>query len=322
LEDDLRVNPNPLLSISLPTFNRAEYVDACLRIHIPLAKKCNVAILVCDNASTDNTESIVRQHMLEYPLLQYRRNQTTIGPDENFETALKSSQSKYVWLLGDTYRIAPEGIDYVINLISTRDESFDAIVVNLADRMDKVDTQDFRDCNLLLKSLGALMTCLSCLIYSRELIDKASFTRFHGTNFLQTGAIFESLAGRDFAIHWAKSISVYGLDVQNADKKPWSMTPHVFRIAGERWTNFVFSLPATYNVESKLECIMSHTRISGVFSFRRMLWLRSENIFNLNIYKEYHHIFPFVVEYPRPILAIVAILPKSLLRFLRRSNKK
>lgn len=311
---------NPLLSISLPTYNRSDFVDACLEIHIPLARKYNLAIIVCDNASTDNTESVVRRRTIEYPLIQYQRNEITIGPDENFETALKHPRSRYVWLLGDTYRISPEAIGYVIDLLSTRSESFDAIVVNLSNRIETIGTQDFRDGNALLRSLGALMTCLSCLIYSRDLIDRANFARFHDTNFLQTGAIFESIARRDFVVHWAQSISVHALDIESIRKNWWSMTPHVFNVAGERWVNFVFSLPTTYSVESKLECIMSYTRISGIFSFKRLLWLRSENIIRLDTYRKYRYIFPFVVEYPMIVLIFVALLPRSPLRFFRKSK--
>ena len=60
---------NPLLSIVIPTYNRADFLDYCLKVHIPLAKAHNIQIIISDNASTDATKKIVQKRMEEYPLI-------------------------------------------------------------------------------------------------------------------------------------------------------------------------------------------------------------------------------------------------------------
>ena len=77
-----KINNN--LSIVIPTYNRADFLDYSLEIHIPLAKKYNVPIYIVDNASTDNTGEIVNKWMCEYVFLFYSRNKKNLGPDLNF----------------------------------------------------------------------------------------------------------------------------------------------------------------------------------------------------------------------------------------------
>lgn len=303
---------NPLLSIVIPTYNRADLLDHCLAVNIPLARLHNVAIFISDNASIDSTKEIVNKRIKEYPLIKYRCNQTNIGPDENFERALKYPETEYIWLLGDTYKIPSEGINYVIKLVANNKENYDAIVFNLDGRIEHVDTQDFTDGNSLLSSLGALMTCLSCLVFNKNLISMANFSKYRNTYFLQTGIMFDFFAKQNFCMHWVQSISISPLEHGIKNKKPWSMTSEVFNIAGPKWVSFVFLLPSTYDIESKLKCIMDFSKVSGVFSLRHILLLRSKNIFNYKTYKRYRNLFPLIVKYPKFILLLISILPKLL----------
>lgn len=309
---------NPHLSIVIPTFNRADLLDYCLEVHIPLARAHNVQLFIFDNASEDATEEVVNRRKKEYPFIQYHCNETNVGPDNNFEIALKCPKTRYVWLLGDTYRIPSEGINYVLNLILTSGQKYDLVVFNLAGRIEDVETRDFTDNNNLLSSLGALMTCLSCLIYSKDLISNSNFTKYKDTSFIQTGVIFEAIAKQTFRIHWAQSMSISGLDSSTVKKDSWWMTPDVFNIAGTKWVNFVFLLPNSYDLESKLKCIMDFTKVSGVFSLKHLLLIRSANILNYKTYKEYKHLFSVITKYPKILILFLSLLPKVLPRLLKQ----
>lgn len=312
---------NPLLSIVIPTYNRAEFLDNCLKFHIPLARAHNIQLVISDNASTDNTPDVLNKRTEEYPLIRYYRNESNVGPEQNFELALKYPGTQYVWLLGDTYRIPSAGISYVLNLIADNDQKYDAIVCNLSGKIEDVCTQDFTDNNSLLSSLGALMTCLSCLVYSMNLIRNADFSRYINTNFMQTGIIFEAIARQPFNIHWAQSISVEGFSIRSLKKKSWSDTPHVFNIACTNWANFVFSLPPAYALENKLKCIMDFTKVSNVFSFSHLLSLRKRNILNYKIYNQYHHLFPLTIRFSKSIILMIVLLPRFIPRMLLKTRR-
>ncbi len=308
---------NSLLSIVIPTCNRAEFLDCCLDVHIPLARKFNISIFIFDNASIDGTRAVVEGKASSYPFLHYFRNEDNLGPDANIEAALKYPNTDYVWLLGDTYRIPDEGINYVINLISNVELKFDAIILNLADKIKDIQTQNFNDRNSLLRELGALMTCLSCLIFNRELINKDNFKKYHNSWYLQTGIIFEAISDCDFFIHWAQAISILGLKNRGIKKNSWSMTNDVFDIAGVKWINLIMSLPNSFDVQSKLVCIKKFTKVSGIFSPKHLLLLRSENILNNQIYNQYSYLLPLLMNFPaRVIFGVVTLMPIFLLRLL------
>lgn len=311
------MNINHHLSIVIPTYNRAELLDYCLEVHIPLAKAHNIQIFIFDNASTDATEEFVRKRIKEYPLIQYHKNKTNLGPDKNFEIALKYPQTEYIWLLGDSYQIPLDGIHYLLKLISEHESRYDVIVLNLANRIKNLKTQNFVDANSLFVSLGALMTCLSCLVYNNNLIKNANFTKYTSTDFVQTGIIFETISNKTFNIHWAQSISVSGLKHSTIKKKPWTMTKSVFYIACEKWVKFVFLLPDFYELNNKFECISNFTKISEVFSFRHLLLLRSEDILNHKAYMKYAYIFPLTIKYSKPTILLISLLPIWFTRFLK-----
>ena len=310
---------NPLLSIVIPTYNRADFLDYCLKVHIPLAKAHNIQIFISDNASIDATKEVVQKWMEEYPLLSYHCNETNIGMDENFERALKYPRTEYVWLLGDTYQIPPRGIDYIINLISKNSKKYDAIVVNVAKRVSGTPEQDYSDQNQLLSDLGWHMTCLSSLIYNSRLIDHSDFVRYHNTNFIQLGIIFEYIAGKDFLIHWIDFVSVQGISIDGLLKESWQN--QAFEIWTKGWPNLIFSLPPLYTLETKLKCIKDHGKKSGLFKIKKLLYFRAFNILNYKTYKQYSHLFPLTIKYPKLIILLIVLLPRGPLLLLYKSYK-
>jgi len=90
----------PLVSIGIPTYNRA----ALLRrsIEAALNQDCdNIEVIVTDNASTDETQSICKLYCDQDARLKYIRQTTNRGPTENFTAAMKAASGEYFMWLGD-----------------------------------------------------------------------------------------------------------------------------------------------------------------------------------------------------------------------------
>lgn len=310
---------NNEVSLTIPTYNRARFLDACLEYHIPLARKYNVKIFISDNASTDNTEEIVRKRIEEYPLIFYSKNKKNIGPDEGFEKALKFSDTKYAWLLGDTYKIPPEGLSYLLELLKLNPKSYDLIVFNCANRVQDVPNQDYADPNKLLCDLAWHMTCLSVLVYSQRLIKKSNFRRYENTNFIQIGIIFEYLTSDNFLVHWKKSLSVDAITLPGIEKTSWEN--YTFEIWTERWANFIFSLPPIYTLTNKINAIKSHGVKSSLFSFKGLLILRDLGILNLTAYNKYRELFFLSIPLCKYSLLLLCLMPIRLLRIIISSCK-
>lgn len=307
--------PNRYLSITIPTYNRADFLNYSLEIHVPLAREYLVQIYISDNASTDTTKDIVQKWKKEYPLIHYFCNAHNVG-EINFEIALKLPDTEYVWLLGDTYHIPPNGINYVLETISNNKINYDAIVVNLANQVTNIAQRDYQNQNALLYDIGALMTCLSCLIYHKPLIKEGNFQRYYNTFFIQTGVILEYISDRTFTIHWAQSLSVKNLAHPLLQKSNWSLTPKVFEIGCEKWANFIFSLPPIYSIEAKMKCILDFGQVSRLFTLKNLLLLRFLKILNFSIYKKYHHLFKLTIDKPLLFIFLLSITPKILFQII------
>jgi len=95
----------PKLSIAIPTYNGAKYIASALD---SVVEQCpqelwdQIEIVISDNASTDQTESIVQSYISKYPgLIHYYKNVENIGYDRNIDNLFKKSQGEFVKVLAD-----------------------------------------------------------------------------------------------------------------------------------------------------------------------------------------------------------------------------
>ena len=91
----------PLVSIGLPTYNRADLLDRALKSLVSQDYP-NVELIVLDNASTDHTEAVCSKYMGSYAFVYYHRNATNVGPFGNFEQVLKLARGEFfMWASDD-----------------------------------------------------------------------------------------------------------------------------------------------------------------------------------------------------------------------------
>lgn len=306
---------NEQLSIVIPTYNRADFLDYSLKIHIPIIKKYGIQICIFDNASTDHTRGIVDKWINEYPYLIYYRHDTNIGGIGNFEYALNYPQTDYVWLLGDTYQIQEGTIDYIIKTIQHSSQKIDAIVLNLQPKID-LPTYNYKNSNKLLNELGAVMTCIAVSIFRRDMIKEDILKRYRNLWFTHMAIIFEDISNRDFFIHWTQEYFITSLELPTVRKTNWSHTPKAFEIGCKDWTNFVMSLPPSYTLENKMKCIMDFGKVSGLFTLRNLVSLRISNLLNHKTVTKYGKLFPLTIDYPLMLINMISITPRMLFKLV------
>ncbi|MDF5726959.1 MAG: glycosyltransferase family 2 protein [Rhizonema sp. PD38] len=107
-----------LLTIAIPTFNRAKLLDKQLAWLAQAIKgfESDCEILVSDNCSTDNTQDIVKkwQAVLSTVTFHYNRNSENVGVLKNIACCLKVATTKYVWTIGDDDPIQERAVSYVL----------------------------------------------------------------------------------------------------------------------------------------------------------------------------------------------------------------
>lgn len=94
---------NILISICIPTCNRALLLEPCLRNILSLYSfDDSVQLVIADNASTDNTEDMVAKIITEYPKknIKYYKQTSNIGL-KNWQTCLNIADGIYCKLFND-----------------------------------------------------------------------------------------------------------------------------------------------------------------------------------------------------------------------------
>ena len=130
-------NSNPLVSIGIPTYNRA---DGKLRNVIERAlgqTYQNVEVIVSDNCSTDQTPELVQSIM--DPRLRYFRQDTNIGPNNNFNFCLEQARGDYFLLFHDDDMIDQDFVEVCISSLKP-DQTVGVILtgVRIIDEHDNV----------------------------------------------------------------------------------------------------------------------------------------------------------------------------------------
>lgn len=112
--------PEKLLSICIPTFNRANILDKTLSelVSEPSFKSGKIEICISDNASPDNTESVVKNYTKKFNNIIYTRNKENTGIiDGNFPIVGALASGTFIKFLNDYAYFIPGELDNIIEFI-------------------------------------------------------------------------------------------------------------------------------------------------------------------------------------------------------------
>jgi glycosyltransferase involved in cell wall biosynthesis len=110
-----------LLTIAIPTYNRCKYLSDLLEsIRREWRDEYNgvCEVLVIDNASPDDTPSIVEKYAKALPLRGIR-NAQNIGLQRNWRECICNAQGTYFWIIGDDEEIATRSIEHILRVIKS-----------------------------------------------------------------------------------------------------------------------------------------------------------------------------------------------------------
>lgn len=129
----MSTNIKPLISICIPTYNRADVLIKSLESYV----NCNgfddeIEVIISDNASTDKTQEVGEEYASKYANVKYFRNEENIR-DKNFPLSLERATGEYLKLMKDNLILSKNGLIYLK----------DAIRQNLKDRRTVFFTNGF-----------------------------------------------------------------------------------------------------------------------------------------------------------------------------------
>ena len=243
-----------LLTIAIPTYNRSLYLDQLLS---ELSEQCtnrsSIAIIVSDNASTDNTEQVVERAIERGLPLSYTKNSSNLGADGNILQCFELATGKYVWIIGDDDVLVPGCINKVMAYLESKE--YDLIYVNsiafegihkpnLTSKNERAEEID--DVHVFVKRVSVFLTFISGNIINKNRILQSGpidFTPLIGTNLVQMGWIYTALNGYMRGLYIReklvgmrtdntgdyKLIQVFGPNLNEVTKK-WLHNPRLGRL--------------------------------------------------------------------------------------------
>lgn len=190
--------PDVFLSFAIPVYNGEATIKGTL---LSLLEECDDTseILVMDNASTDNTRSIVEDLALKHPKIRYHCNETNLGYDRNFHHCFEYANGDYVWLIGDDDELRPGAFSYVMQVIKEHQDIgliyVNYVMVNRKTNMSSRERELEIDRDLLftdgltaLKTLKEYPNFISSMVFLRDAWMSSNCQDYFDTLYIQLAA--------------------------------------------------------------------------------------------------------------------------------------
>lgn len=186
---------SPVLSIAIPTFNRARYLELTLdslQRDLQTIKAGRVEVLVSDNASPDATPAVVAKMIAAGLPIRSIRNETNIGSDANIAQVFNMAAAPYVLILGDDDILMPGALAFLLKELSS--QSYGVVCLKpygyendpIAERPGRHgQPQVYNDSGAFIAAIGAYVTLISACIINKSLLVDVDARKFCGGNLVQ-----------------------------------------------------------------------------------------------------------------------------------------
>lgn len=258
------------LTIAIPTYNRAIFVDWSLKIlKSYLDRGLLFDVIVSDNHSSDNTAEVVKKWQESMPCLTYFCQTENKMADRNFFNCWQMSKTKFCWLLGDTRMITFEEMKFLLSEIN-QNYRCDAFILNCNVNL-KIPSKYYTDINTLIEEQGWHITNMASCIISKEFVKYNNVMRYLNTNFVQVGVFIEYLCSlEEFSVKYLENRDIFVNEFQIPGIVKLSgggWRSQEIRVFARDWYMLVMSLPNQIRLEIKEKMVKDHNLYTEFFSF-------------------------------------------------------
>lgn len=163
----------PLVSIIIPTYNRAKLVGRAIKSVVSQTWQGNMEIIIVSDGSTDSTEKMIIS--FNDPRINFIKHKKSRGPSAARNTGLLASNANYIAFLDDDDEWMPNKLEIQIPVIMNSGPEV-GLVYTWMEYVDGDNTQEIRKPtlrgNLFLEMLDKqAITGCSTIIIKREVLD-------------------------------------------------------------------------------------------------------------------------------------------------------
>lgn len=179
------IEKQPLLSLCIPTYGRAEILRGNLEQIQKQLDSVNIGeleLIVSNNCSPDNTEEVVQSFIKQGMPIRYNCNTENLGSDGNFLKCMHMASGKYIWLLGDDDYLKNGSIAQILDCLRGKD--YGLLYIDFQSTT-KGDVVVYSDHNQMVRKIGRQFTYMSANIYRKNIVDTIDADKYRNTCLLQ-----------------------------------------------------------------------------------------------------------------------------------------
>lgn len=294
-----------ILSLAIPTYNRADILISNLQSILDELIEHQIAVYISDDSNDEKTAVVIRSLVKAHPLIFYFRNHPGLGHDRNCIRTLSLPEEDYIWYMGDSMILKKGTISKMLKLLSGGD--FDFVSVNCDGRNLDIKSKLYTESLSAFSDVGWHLTMTGATIYKRSVLDLDKIDISECSNFPQLAVIFKNFDGK--RLYWINERLIYS----NPDKKSY-------------WNNRVLEVFVTdyyktlnYILEDKRiinHFVYQHAHNSGLLSFFSLVSLVATGNINSANYEKYRLFFKQLSTKESAIIKTLMIVPKYFIRIL------
>lgn len=242
----------PILSICIPTYNRADILDRTLKSIVKeevFRETTDIEIVISDNCSPDNTKEVVEKYLSKFPdKIKYVRQENNIK-DKNFATVLSYANGTFAKLHNDTLMVNKGGLAQLVEILKANDDRSVVFFIGVK-KDEKVSFEKCSNIEMFFDKVSFNATWIGGLCVSSELYKTIENpARFSSLNFSQIDIITRMLSKN------SASLVIYSpfFEVQCLKKKGGYNVAEVF---GHNLLTILYSL--------KQEGLISNTTLEKI----------------------------------------------------------
>ena len=203
-----------ILTIAIPTWNRANYLERCLYRLLEEVSKINsdsIEILICDNASSDGTSDVIRRIQKAGLRLRVIRNSENIGSDLNIAQCFNNARGEYVLILGDDDLLCSGTLEWLVD--RAEEKKFGVICfrpfgfeTNPQDEVPYESGRDliFDNAGNFLAQIGSLLTLISACVVRKSILSGVDAKSFVGGHLVQVHLVIKAAIASNLNLYSTK----------------------------------------------------------------------------------------------------------------------
>jgi glycosyltransferase involved in cell wall biosynthesis len=321
-EGDASIPRYPMkpLAVAIPTYKRPELLRRCLEALGAQCARHDVDIHVYDDSCSDINKPVYDAMGALYPGLRVQYNPVNLGIDRNIDQCITAPDARYVWMIGEDDLAADGAIDALMERLKNSSPEYvflnyqyisnDYRTLLHVAAPEAVDGP--RSAGEFFANLGWATGFLGANVVNKSHWDATS-TAYMGTYFNHVGKIFSELSP-DGVVEVIARPMVYNR-AESLESFTWIKdTFEVNSGFGDMVRALSRHCPA-WAAQGALGLLRFEEKMD-LRNFKALMVLRALGVYDLDKYRTYVSARP-----AWPVYAIIAVMPKSVMRFLYRGFK-